>query len=149
MYPFHSSFTPNHPFADQVGTIISGFNNRPSLHHVVTWPGVTAGLRYAILPVQSNFRTEVFLGSIRFNILTHRGRVTHICVSKLIIIGSDNGLSPGGGQAIIGTNDGSFLIRTLGTNFSEIANEIHTFSVKKMHFKSRLRNGGNFASASN
>ena len=26
--------------------------------------------------------------------LTHWGRVTHICVSKLAIIGSDNGLSP-------------------------------------------------------
>ena len=28
-------------------------------------------------------------------VLTHWGRVTHICVSKLTIIGSDNGLSPG------------------------------------------------------
>ena len=27
-------------------------------------------------------------------VLTHWGRVTHICVSKLTIIGSDNGLSP-------------------------------------------------------
>ena len=27
--------------------------------------------------------------------LTHWGRVTHICVDKLTIIGSDNGLSPG------------------------------------------------------
>ena len=33
--------------------------------------------------------------------LTHRGQVTHICVSKLTIIGSDNGLSPGRRQAII------------------------------------------------
>ena len=37
-------------------------------------------------------------------VLTHWGRVTHICVSKLIIIGSDNGLSPGRRQAIIWTN---------------------------------------------
>ena len=29
------------------------------------------------------------------NELTHWGRVTHICVSKITIIGSDNGLSPG------------------------------------------------------
>ena len=36
--------------------------------------------------------------------LTHWGRVTHICVSKLTIIGSDNGLSPGLLQAIIWTN---------------------------------------------
>ena len=33
--------------------------------------------------------------------LTHCGRATHICVSKLTIIGSDNGLSPGRRQAII------------------------------------------------
>ena len=34
-------------------------------------------------------------------ILTHWGRVTQICVSKLTIIGSDNGLWPGRRQAII------------------------------------------------
>ena len=34
-------------------------------------------------------------------VLTHWGRVTHICVSKLSILGSDNGLSPGRRQAII------------------------------------------------
>ena len=33
--------------------------------------------------------------------LTHWGRVTHICVSKLSILGSDNGLSPGRRQTII------------------------------------------------
>ena len=67
--------------------------------------------------------------------LTHWGRVTHICVSKLTIIGSDNGLSPGRRQAIIWTNAGILLIRTLGTNFSEILSAIHTFSLKKMHLK--------------
>ena len=67
--------------------------------------------------------------------LTHWGRVTHICVSKLTIIGSDNGLSPGRRQAIIWTNGGILLIRPLGTNFSEILSEIHTFSFKKMHLK--------------
>ena len=35
------------------------------------------------------------------SISTHRGRVTHICVSELTIIGSDNGLSPGRRQAIV------------------------------------------------
>ena len=39
--------------------------------------------------------------------------MTHICVGKLTIIGSDNGLSPGRRQAIIWTNDGILLIRTL------------------------------------
>ena len=68
-------------------------------------------------------------------LLTHWGRVTHICVSKLTIIGSDNGLSPGRRQAIIWTNTGILLIEPSGTNFNEILIEIHTFSFKKMHLK--------------
>ena len=67
--------------------------------------------------------------------LTHWGRVTHICVSKLTIIGSDNGLSPGRRQAIIWTNAGILLIRPLGTNFNEILIEILTFSLMKMRLK--------------
>ena len=70
--------------------------------------------------------------------LTHWGRVTHIRVSKLSIIGSDNGLSPGRRQAITWTNAGILLIQTLRTNFSEILREIYTFSFKKMHLKCRL-----------
>ena len=42
--------------------------------------------------------------------LTHWGRVTHICVSNLTIIGSDNGLSPDWRQAIIWANAGILLI---------------------------------------
>ena len=64
--------------------------------------------------------------------LTHWGRVTQICVRKVTIIGSDNGLSPGRRQAIIWTNAGISVIGTLGTNFSQICIEIHTFSLKKM-----------------
>ena len=45
--------------------------------------------------------------------------MTHICVS-ILIIGSDNGLSPAQRQAIIGTNAGVLLIEPLWTNFSEI-----------------------------
>ena len=67
--------------------------------------------------------------------LTHWGRVTQICVSKFTIIGSDNGLSLIRHQAIIWTNAEILLIRTLGTNFSEILIQIHTFSNKKMHSK--------------
>ena len=67
--------------------------------------------------------------------LTHWGRVTHIYVSKLTIIGSDNGLSPDRRQAIIWTNAGILLIGTLGTNFSETLIEILTFSFKKMRMK--------------
>ena len=61
--------------------------------------------------------------------------MTHICVNKLTIIGSDNGLSPGRRQAIIWTNAGILLIEPLGTNFSEILIENQTFSFKKMHLK--------------
>ena len=68
-------------------------------------------------------------------LLTHWGRVTHICVGKLIIIGSDNGLSPGRRQAIIWTNAGILSIGPLGTNFSEILAAIITFSFKKMYLK--------------
>ena len=61
--------------------------------------------------------------------------MTHICVSDLTTIGSDNGLSPGRRQAIIWTNAGILLIGPLGTIFSEILIEIHTFSFKKMYLK--------------
>ena len=71
----------------------------------------------------------------RYNSLTHWGRVTHICVGNLTIIDSDNGLSPGRRQAITWTNVGILLIGTLGTNFSEMLIEIHTFSFKKTNLK--------------
>ena len=67
--------------------------------------------------------------------LTHWGRVTYICVSKLATIGSDNGLSPGRRQAIIWSNAGILLIEPQGTNFSEIVIVIQIFSFKKMHLK--------------
>ena len=54
--------------------------------------------------------------------------MTHICVGKLTIIGSDNGLSPERRQAIIWTNAGILLIGPLGTNFNEILIENQTFS---------------------
>ena len=69
------------------------------------------------------------------NSIPYWGRVTHICVGNLTIIGSDNGLSPGWRQAIIWTNAGILLIGPLGTNFSEIFTEIITFSSKKMYLK--------------
>ena len=67
--------------------------------------------------------------------LTHWGRVTHIYVSNLTIIGSDNGLWPGRCQAIIWINAGISLNGPLGTNFSEILIKILTFSFMKMHLK--------------
>ena len=79
------------------------------------------------------------------NWLTHWGRGTYICVSKLTIIGSDDVLSPGRRQAIIWTNAGIWLIPTLGTNFSEILGKIHIFSVKKMYFKMSSAKGRLFS----
>ena len=64
------------------------------------------------------------IGLTVIKVLTHWGPVTHICVNKLTIIGSDNGLSPGRRQAIIWTNAGIVLIGRLGTNVSEILIEI-------------------------
>ena len=68
-------------------------------------------------------------------ILSHWGRVKYICVSEIIIIGSDYGLSPGRHQAIFWTNVGILLIGPLGINLSEILIEINTFSFNKMHLK--------------
>ena len=68
-------------------------------------------------------------------VLTHWGRVTHICVSNLTIIGSYRGLSPGRRQANIWTSAGILLIGPLGTKFSEILIGIQTLSFTKMHVK--------------
>ena len=76
--------------------------------------------------------------------LTLWGQVMHICVSKLTIIGSDNGLSPGRRQYIIWTNAGILLIRISGTNSSEILSEIYS---RKGIWKC-LKNGGHFVAAS-
>ena len=80
--------------------------------------------------------------------LTHWGWVMHICVGKLTIIGSDNGLSPERRQAIIWTNAGILLIGPLGTNFSEILIGIQTFSFTKMHLKMPSATRRLFVSAS-
>ena len=58
--------------------------------------------------------------------------MTHICLSILNTIGSDNVFPPDRRQAIIWTNAGILLIGPVGTNFSEILIEILIFSIKKM-----------------
>ena len=80
----------------------------------------------------------------------HWGRVTHIWVNKLNIIGSDNSLAPGRRQAIIWTNVNIFLIGPLGTksNFSETIIDYHTFYSRECFSKYRLEDGGHFVSAS-
>ena len=67
--------------------------------------------------------------------LTHWGQVTHICVGKLTIIGSNNGLSPNRRQAIIWTNAGLLSIGPLQTYFSEKEIKMQQFALKKMHVK--------------
>ena len=65
--------------------------------------------------------------------LSRSGWVMHICISKLIIIDSDNGSSSRQHQAIIWTNVGMLLIWSSITNFSVILTEIYIFSFKEMH----------------
>ena len=72
-----------------------------------------------------------------------RGRATHASV-KQAIVGSDNCLSPERRQAIIWTNAGILLIGTLGTKFSQILSEVHTFSFKKMQLKMPTAKWGQF-----
>ena len=81
-------------------------------------------------------------------LITHWGRVTYIGVSKLSILGSDNGLSPGRRQPIIWTSAGLLLIGPLRKNFSEIVIKIHTFSFRKMHLKMSSGKWRPFGSAS-
>ena len=69
------------------------------------------------------------------NMLTHWGRVTHMCVDHLTSIASDNGLSPGRRQAIIWFNAGILLIGPLATNFSEIVIDVLKFLFKKKPLK--------------
>ena len=84
--------------------------------------------RFYIIDYLSMLKIKCWFSSPSF-----RGRVTHISVSKITIIGSDNGLSPGRCQAIIWTNTGIMLIGPRQTNISEILIEKYTFSFKKMH----------------
>ena len=71
--------------------------------------------------------------------------MTHICVGKLSTIGLHNDLPPDRRQAIIWSNAGILLIRTLGTNFNEILGEIHSFSFNKMHLKMSSAKGRLFS----
>ena len=75
---------------------------------------------------------------ILYAYLTHWGRVTLICVSKLTIIDLDNGLTPWLCHGIIRTNAGILLIEPLGTKFSEISIGIHPFSFKKSAFENAI-----------
>ena len=71
-----------------------------------------------------------------FNIKTDNYLTSISCrVSHIIIYMISYHISSVRRHAIIWTNAGMLLFRPLGTNFSEILIEIHTFSFKKMHLK--------------
>ena len=71
------------------------------------------------------------------NELTHWGWVMHIFLSKLTIIGSDNGLSPSWCQAIIWTDAGILLIGLLDIVDWILRNKLQWNQSKCIHFHSR------------
>ena len=110
--------------------------------------GMDVDIHFLLVQIMYIYLWQLPSNSNRNSIsLTPVGRVTHVCVSTLTIIGSDNGLSPGRCQTILWTNR-VLLIRTSVTNFSETFSEIHIFSFNKCIWKCRLQNGGHFVSAS-
>ena len=99
------------------------------LHWLIWMKFISMLSMYVPFETYRHFRWRIIV------VLTHWGRVTHICVGKLTIIGSDNGLSPGRRKATIWTNAGILLIEPLGTKFSEILIGIQIFSFTKMLLK--------------
>ena len=101
--------------------------------------GLTQLMKYISFNITSNFDLLHKIASIGSNTTepfsSLRPSDAYICVGKLTIIGSDNGLSPGRRQAIIWTNVGILLIRPSGTNFSEIVIGNQIFSFKKIRLK--------------
>ena len=81
--------------------------------------GYLQGLNLSLLS-DTDIDDELWLIMLINVWLTHRGRVTHVWVSKLNHNGLDNGLLPVWHQAIIWTNPGLSLIEPLGTYLNEI-----------------------------
>ena len=75
-------------------------------------------LSFHVFLISSMLKT--FSGRQTTQCLTHWDRATHICVSDLTTIDSENGLSPGRHQAIIWTNAGILSIGPMGINLSGI-----------------------------
>ena len=78
------------------------------------------------------------------NLLTQWGQVKHICVGKLTIIGSDNGLTPGCCQAINWTNAGNCQLDPSGQTSVKFQLEFKYFRSRKCIWKCRLQNGAHF-----
>ena len=110
----------------KVFKLITYFWHRFNTIEAIPWIDICL---YAVIQKSNNISFSMI------HLLTHWGRITHICESKLTIIGSDNGLSPERHQFIVWTNAGILIIGNVGTNLNDILGEIHTFSLKKMHLK--------------
>ena len=114
---------------------------RPTVMNTMLIPGLLPANETALLCnnishwLDASLRINPVNKYVSWDNLTHWSRVRRICVSKLSIIGSDNGLSPDRRQAIIWTSAGILIIGTLGTNFNEILIEIHAFTFKNIHLK--------------
>ena len=93
------------------------------------WFGISYWRQYTLSLLYYSKYSQVYI----ITTFTHWGRVMHIWINKLTVIGSDDVLSPDRRQVIIWTNAGKSLIRILGTNFSKIFREIKAFSFKKIH----------------
>ena len=95
---------------------------------------------WSILPIVAGAWCTLHLNILYYPTLimslTQWGRVTHLCVSNLTTISSDNGLSLGRRQAIIWANAEILLIQTSGhISVILILISIHTFSFMKRHLK--------------
>ena len=122
----HNAWIPGYEYS------LPNVNRTRGIHKHHPHPLETMG---HVINEEINQNRNLWLSQNPILALTHWGRVTHICVGKLTIIGSDNGLSPERRRAIIWTNAGILLIGPLGTNFSEMLIEIQTFSLKKIRLK--------------
>ena len=102
----------------------------PSVYH---WYIFLANLNHINPKVVCNNMTNdmdilrISVPAVEVKWITHWSRMTHKCVNKLTITGSDNGLSPDRRQTIIWTNPGIFFIEPLGSNFSEILRNSYIF----------------------
>ena len=98
-------FTEYMPHATANGTwmtkVFLWFSQCPGDHHAQHWQLSSLQSCFTSLMISKNVSSMKGQDFYPLQELTHWGRVTHICVSKLSILGSDNGLSPGRRQAII------------------------------------------------
>ena len=108
----------------------------PDCHTRCQWISFGDRMVYVIARCQAyNIFGKIYTRLLLYFVLTHWGRVTHVCVGSLAIISPNNGLSPGRRQDIICTNAGILWIGPLVTNFSEILIKLYIFSFKKIPLK--------------